>query len=69
MKDGAFGLSSGLFYVPGVFSSTEEVTELAKVAGRFGGIYISHMRDETSHVVDSVKKPLPSASAAASQRR
>ncbi len=53
MKDGAFGLSSGLFYVPGVFSSTEEVTELAKVAGRFGGIYISHMRDETSHVVDS----------------
>src|SRR5438128_1575866 len=58
MKDGAFGLSSGLFYVPGVFSSTEEVTELAKVAGRFGGIYISHMRDETSHVVDSVKETI-----------
>src|SRR3989475_4597314 len=58
MKDGAFGLSSGLFYVPGVFSSTEEVTELAQVAGRFGGIYISHMRDETSHVVDSVKETI-----------
>jgi len=58
MKDGAFGLSSGLFYVPGTFSTTAEVTELAKVAGRFGGIYISHMRDETSHVVDSVKETI-----------
>jgi N-acyl-D-amino-acid deacylase len=58
MKSGAFGLSSGLFYVPGSFSSTEEVTELAKVAGRFGGIYISHMRDEASRVVDSVKETI-----------
>jgi hypothetical protein len=41
-EDGAFGLSSGLFYVPGTFSSTDEVIELAKVAARFGGIYISH---------------------------
>src|SRR5438128_6820790 len=56
MKDGAFRLSSGLFYVPGVFSSTEDVTELAKVAGRFGGIYISHMRDEHSHAVDRMKE-------------
>ena len=58
MKSGAFGLSSGLFYVPGSFSSTEEVTELAKVAGRFGGIYISHMRDEAARVVDSVKETI-----------
>jgi len=56
MKDGAFGLSSGLFYVPGTFTSTDEVVELAKVAARFGGIYISHMRDEASRVVDSVKE-------------
>jgi N-acyl-D-amino-acid deacylase len=58
MKDGAFGLSSGLFYVPGTFSSTDEVVELAKVAARFGGIYISHMRDEASGVVDSVKETI-----------
>jgi len=58
MRDGAFGLSSGLFYVPGTFTPTEEVIELAKVAGRYGGIYISHMRDETSHVVDSVKETI-----------
>src|SRR5689334_8594596 len=43
MKDGAFGMSTGLFYVPGAFSSTEEVIELAKVAGRYGGVHISHM--------------------------
>src|SRR6185295_2329077 len=43
MQDGAFGLSSGLFYVPGTFTPTAEVVELAKVAGRMGGIYISHM--------------------------
>jgi N-acyl-D-amino-acid deacylase len=58
MKDGAFGLSSGLFYVPGAFSSTEEVIQLAKVAGRFGGIYISHMRDEASGVLESVKETI-----------
>src|SRR5215471_18465174 len=58
MTDGAFGLSSGLFYVPGTFSSTDEVIELAKVAARFGGIYISHMRDEASKVVDSVNETI-----------
>ena len=58
MKDGAFGLSSGLFYLPGNFSSTEEVTDLARVAGRFGGIYISHMRNEAAAVADSVKETI-----------
>jgi N-acyl-D-amino-acid deacylase len=58
MEDGAFGLSSGLFYVPGTFTSTEEVIELAKVAGRMGGIYISHMRDEASKVTESVRETL-----------
>src|SRR2546426_10641208 len=58
MKDGAFGLSSGLFYVPGTFTPTEEVIELARVAGRFGGIYISHMRNEASGVIESVKETI-----------
>jgi dihydroorotase/N-acyl-D-amino-acid deacylase len=58
MKDGALGLSSGLFYVPGTFTPTDEVIELARVAGRYGGIYISHMRDEASGVVDSVKETI-----------
>lgn len=54
MEDGAFGLSSGLFYVPGTFTPTAEIVELAKVAGGLGGIYISHMRDEAKGVLESV---------------
>jgi N-acyl-D-amino-acid deacylase len=58
MEDGAFGLSSGLFYVPGTFTPTDEVTELARVAGEMGGIYISHMRNEANGVVDSVRETI-----------
>jgi dihydroorotase/N-acyl-D-amino-acid deacylase len=58
MRDGAFGLSSGLFYVPGAFTPTEEVIELARAAGRLGGIYISHMREEASRVVQSVEETI-----------
>ncbi|HEY1335900.1 MAG TPA: D-aminoacylase [Bryobacteraceae bacterium] len=58
MRDGAFGLSTGLFYVPGNFTPTEEVIELAKVVGRMGGIHISHMREEAAHVLDSVRETI-----------
>ncbi len=58
MRDGAFGLSTGLFYVPGNFTPTEEVIELAKVVGKMGGIHISHMRDESAHVLDSVRETI-----------
>ncbi|HEY2016083.1 MAG TPA: D-aminoacylase, partial [Bryobacteraceae bacterium] len=58
MRDGAFGLSTGLFYVPGNFTPTEEVIELAKVVGRMGGIHISHMREEAGHVLDSVRETI-----------
>jgi dihydroorotase/N-acyl-D-amino-acid deacylase len=58
MMDGAFGLSSGLFYVPGAFTPTGEIVELAKVAGSMGGIYISHIRNEASGVVDSVREAI-----------
>src|SRR6266571_2089055 len=55
MRDGAFGLSTGLFYVPGIFTPLSEVIELEKVAGRMGGVHTSHMRDEAAGVVDSVR--------------
>ncbi|HEU5235575.1 MAG TPA: D-aminoacylase [Pyrinomonadaceae bacterium] len=58
MKDGAFGLSTGLFYVPGTFTPTEEVIELARVAARYGGMHESHMRDEAGGVVDSVRETI-----------
>ena len=58
MRDGAFGLSTGLFYVPGTFTPTEEVTALAKVAGEMGGIHISHMRNEAADVLKSVHETI-----------
>jgi dihydroorotase/N-acyl-D-amino-acid deacylase len=58
MRDGAFGLSTGLFYVPGTFTPTSEVIALAKVAGRFGGIHTSHQRDDAAKVLDSVRETI-----------
>jgi N-acyl-D-amino-acid deacylase len=49
MEQGAFGLSSGLFYTPGSYAKTEEVIELTKVAAEFGGLYTSHIRDESNY--------------------
>ena len=49
MDEGAFGLSSGLFYVPGSFAKTEEVIALTKVAAESGGLYTSHVRDEGNY--------------------
>ena len=49
MAEGAFGFSSGLFYVPGSFARTEEVIELTKVAAESGGLYASHVRDEGNY--------------------
>ncbi len=54
MQDGAFGLSTGLKYVPGAFAETEEVIELAKVAGRYGGFHVSHMREEGLELLEAV---------------
>lgn len=51
MREGALGLSTGLIYLPGTFTPTEELVELAKVAGRYGGVYASHMRDEGREIL------------------
>jgi N-acyl-D-amino-acid deacylase len=51
MKEGAFGLSSGLFYAPGSYAETEEVTALARIAAQHQGIYDTHIRDESSYTV------------------
>jgi N-acyl-D-amino-acid deacylase len=45
MRGGAFGISSGLFYTPGVYAKTDEVIEVAKASGRYHGIYDTHDRD------------------------
>ena len=58
MEQGALGLSSGLFYIPGAFASTEEVVELSKISALHGGIYISHMRDESAGLLNSVQETI-----------
>src|SRR5258705_28780 len=51
---GALGLSTGLYYAPGSYASTEEVIALAREAARQGGIYDSHLRDESSYTIGLV---------------
>jgi N-acyl-D-amino-acid deacylase len=51
MDEGAIGMSTGLYYAPGSYSSTEEVIDLAKVAAGLGGRYDSHIRDESSYTI------------------
>ena len=58
MLEGAYGLSSGLKYIPGAYSESSEVVELAKVAGQYDGIYISHMREEGLDLIKSVKETI-----------
>jgi len=58
MQQGALGISTGLFYVPGSFTPTEEVVELSRVAGEYNGIYISHMREEAAQLIDSVNETI-----------
>ena len=58
MEQGALGISTGLFYVPGSFTSTEEVIELSKVAAEYNGIYILHIREEAAQLIDSVQETI-----------
>lgn len=54
MEAGAWGLSSGTFYTPGSYSDNSELVELGRVVGEFGGIYTSHIRDESNYTVGLV---------------
>ena len=56
MKEGALGVSTSLQYVPARFAKTDEIVELAKVAHKYGGIYISHQRSEANAIDDSMKE-------------
>src|SRR5882672_3608761 len=51
MDQGAIGMSTGLYYAPGSYATTEEIIELAKVAASKGGLYDTHMRDESSYTI------------------
>jgi len=58
MKEGALGLTSALIYAPGTFAETEELIELAKVAGKHGGIYTAHIRSEANQLMEAVDETL-----------
>src|SRR6516162_1482326 len=58
MRDGAWGLSTGLIYNPGTYAKTEELIALAKVAARPGGFYASHIRDESTEVLAALEEIL-----------
>jgi N-acyl-D-aspartate/D-glutamate deacylase len=54
MEDGALGVSYALIYPPDTYTSTEELVEVATVAGRYGGIYVTHMRSEGDHLLEAI---------------
>ena len=56
MEEGALGLSTSLQYVPDRFASTEEIVELARVAAKYGGRYLSHQRSESARIIDSLNE-------------
>jgi N-acyl-D-amino-acid deacylase len=58
MRDGAFGLSSALIYVPGTFAKTDELLALAKVAAKHKGIYISHIRGESFNLFNAIDEAI-----------
>ncbi|MEJ7711777.1 MAG: amidohydrolase family protein [Pyrinomonadaceae bacterium] len=58
MRDGAFGLSTGLEYEVGKPSTTEEVISLARAAGRHNGIYLSHIRDEADLTMEAIEEAI-----------
>lgn len=58
MREGALGLSSGLEYDVGFSASTEELIALAKVAAKYGGIYMTHMRDEEEGVMNAIRESI-----------
>ena len=58
MQDGAVGLSTGLIYLPGMYSPTDEIVSLAKVAASKGGVYATHMRYEGTKVNEAIEEAL-----------
>jgi len=56
MKDGAFGMSTGLIYMPGAYSDTKEIVELCKVVRKYNGFYATHLRNEAGRIMESIRE-------------
>jgi N-acyl-D-amino-acid deacylase len=58
MRDGAFGMSSGLVYPPGRYADTAELTELCRVVAEYGGIYATHVRGERETMIQAIEEAI-----------
>jgi len=58
MEEGAWGLSTGLQYIPDRYADTEEVIAITRIVRDYGGIYTSHQRDEEAHLVEAVEETI-----------
>ncbi|MGB3861496.1 MAG: D-aminoacylase [Candidatus Aminicenantaceae bacterium] len=58
MNEGAWGMSTGLEYIPGRYASTDEIIEVAKVVGEYGGVYASHQRNEFDRVPEATEETI-----------
>lgn len=58
MEDGAVGVSTSLIYPPAIYASTDELAALAAVAGEYGGVYFTHMRNESFAVLEAIREAL-----------
>jgi len=65
MREGAWGMSTGLEYIPGRYATTEEIIEISKVVGEFGGVYASHQRNEFDRVPEATEETIRIAEATA----
>ena len=64
MEDGAVGTSTSLIYPPAIYAETEELIELTRVAGEYGGVYFTHMRNESHAVLDAIREAIEIGSGA-----
>lgn len=58
MRDGAWGMSTGLIYAPGMFAKSDELVELAKVVARHQGLYVSHIRNESREFLEALREAI-----------
>lgn len=58
MEAGAVGMSSGLIYAPGSYADTSEISDLCDVVQKFGGIYTSHLRNESENLLEAVEEAI-----------
>lgn len=65
MTDGAFGISTGLKYLPGTYAKLDEIVALSEVAAEYGGIYTSHLREEGLGLIEGVAEAIAIAEKAA----